>query len=64
VRFRCVGFANAVAKLLNVLMPMAVAWMLTAWGTTSIFVSISAIAIVSMLVVGVFGAETSRKSIG
>jgi putative MFS transporter len=43
---------------------MAVAWMLTALGTTSIFVSISAIAIVSMLVVGVFGAETSRRSIG
>ena len=33
VRFRCVGFANAVAKLLNVLMPMVVGWMLTylAW---------------------------------
>ena len=58
------AMVSLVAKLLNVLMPMAVAWMLTALGTTSIFVSISAIAIVSMLVVGVFGAETSRRSIG
>ena len=37
VRFRCVGFANAVAKLLNVLMPMVVGWMLTSLGATSIF---------------------------
>lgn len=42
VRFRCVGFANAVAKLLNVLMPMVVGWMLTSLGATSIFVAISA----------------------
>ncbi|NEG54295.1 MFS transporter [Bifidobacterium platyrrhinorum] len=64
VRFRCVGLANAIAKLLNVLMPIAVGWMLTALGATSIFVSISVIAIASMLVVGFFGAETSRRSVG
>ena len=64
VRFRCVGFANAVAKLLNVLMPMVVGWMLTSLGTTSIFVAISAIAIASMLIVGFFGAETAQKSVG
>ena len=64
VRFRCVGLANAIAKLLNVLMPMAVGWMLVAWGATSIFVSISVIAIASMLVVGFFGAETARRSVG
>ena len=64
VRFRCVGFANAVAKLLNVLMPMVVGWMLTSLGVTSIFVAISAIAIASMLIVGFFGAETAQKSVG
>lgn len=64
VRFRCVGFANAVAKLLNVLMPMVVGWMLTSLGATSIFVAISAIAIASMLIVGFFGAETAQKSVG
>ncbi|WP_240542007.1 MFS transporter [Bifidobacterium sp. CP2] len=64
VRFRCVGLANAIAKLLNVLMPMVVGWMLTALGATSIFVAISAIAIASMLVVGFFGAETSQRSVG
>lgn len=64
VRFRCVGLANAIAKLLNVLMPMVVGWMLTALGATSIFVSISVIAIFSMLIVGFFGAETSQRSVG
>ncbi len=64
VRFRCVGFANAVAKLLNVLMPMVVGWMLTSLGATSIFVAISAIAITSMLIVGFFVAETAQKSLG
>ena len=64
VRFRCVGFANAVAKLLNVLMPMVVGWMLTSLGVTSIFVAISAIAIASMLIVSFFGAETAQKSVG
>ena len=64
VRFRCVGVANAIAKLLNVLMPMVVGWMLTALGATSIFVSISVIALASMLIVGFFGAETAQKSVG
>ena len=64
VRFRCVGVANAIAKLLNVLMPMVVGWMLVTLGATSIFVSISVIAIASMLIVGFFGVETAQKSVG
>ena len=64
VRFRCVGFANAVAKLLNVLMPMIVGWMLVAIGTNSVFVAISIVAVIAMLVTGIFGVETSRRSIG
>lgn len=64
VRFRCVGVANAIAKLLNVLMPMVVGWMLVTLGATSIFVSISVIAIASMLIVGIFGVETAQKSVG
>lgn len=63
VRFRCVGVANAIAKLLNVLMPMVVGWMLVNLGATSIFVSISVIAIASMLIVGFFGVETARRSV-
>ncbi|KFI94216.1 Major facilitator superfamilymetabolite/H symporter [Bifidobacterium saguini DSM 23967] len=63
VRFRCVGVANAIAKLLNVLMPMVVGWMLMNLGATSIFVSISVIAIASMLIVGIFGVETARRSV-
>ncbi|NMM97418.1 MFS transporter [Bifidobacterium olomucense] len=63
VRFRCVGVANAIAKLLNVLMPMVVGWMLVSLGATSIFVSISVIAIAAMLIVGIFGVETARRSV-
>lgn len=59
VRFRCVGVANAFAKLLTVLMPMIVGWMLTAMGSTSIF-----IAAVAAIVVAVFGTETGGKSVG
>ena len=64
VRFRCTGVANAFAKLLTVLMPLIVAQMLTAWGATSIFIAISITATVAAVVVGVFGPETSRKSVG
>ncbi|HCH22466.1 MAG TPA: MFS transporter [Bifidobacterium sp.] len=64
VRFRCVGLANAIAKLLNVLMPMIVGWMLVTMGANSVFVSISVVAVIAMLVTGVFGVETSRRSVG
>lgn len=64
VRFRCTGVANAFAKLLTVLMPLIVAHMLTAWGSTSIFIAISITAAVAAIVIGVFGPETSRKSVG
>lgn len=64
VRFRCVGIANAFAKLLTVLMPMIVGWMLTAMGSTSIFIAISVIAAVAAIVVAVFGTETGGKSVG
>lgn len=59
MRFRCVGIANAFAKLLTVLMPMIVGWMLTTMGSTSIF-----IAAVAAIVVAVFGTETGGKSVG
>lgn len=59
VRFRCVGIANAFAKLLTMLMPMIVGWMLTTMGSTSIF-----IAAVAAIVVAVFGTETGGKSVG
>ena len=64
VRFRCVGIANAVAKLCNVLMPVLIGAMLNAWGSTSIFVTISLVALASMLVVGLMGWETSGRSVG
>lgn len=64
VRFRCVGIANAFAKLLTVLMPMIVGWMLTTMGSTSIFIAIGFIAAVAAIVVAVFGIETGGKSVG
>lgn len=64
VRFRCVGVANAFAKLLTVLMPMIVGWMLTTMGSTSIFIAISVIAAIAAVVVTVFGTETGGKSVG
>lgn len=64
VRFRCVGVANAFAKLLTVLMPMIVGWMLTTLGSTSIFIAISVTAAIAAIVVAVFGKETGGKSVG
>ncbi len=64
VRFRCVGVANAFAKLLTVLMPMIVSWMLTTLGSTSIFIAISVTAAIAAIVVAVFGKETGGKSVG
>ena len=58
------GIANAVAKLCNVLMPVLIGAMLSQWGSTSIFITISLVALASMLVVGLMGWETSGRSVG
>lgn len=63
VRFRGVGIANAVAKLLTVVMPIAVAWTLHAVGAWAVFVGISALALVAAVVVWIWGPETRRRSI-
>lgn len=64
VRFRCTGVANSFGKLVTAVMPLIVAWMLTAWGQTSIFVAISVIAALAAIVVALFGPETSQRSVG
>ncbi|MCH4249606.1 MAG: MFS transporter [Microbacteriaceae bacterium] len=64
VRFRGVGVANAVAKLLTVVMPLVVAWALTVSGPWVVFAGISVIALVAGAVVWIWGPETSRRSLG
>ncbi len=62
-RFRGAGIANAVAKLLNVLMPTAVAFAITRVSPSVIFYGIAVMAIIAAAVVGFFGPETTAKEI-
>lgn len=64
IRFRGVGIANAVAKLLTVAMPIVVAWVLVHVGVWATFAGISAIAFFAALVVWVWGVETRQRSVG
>ncbi|WP_125709085.1 MFS transporter [Lacticaseibacillus porcinae] len=62
-RFRGAGIANAVAKLLNVLMPTAVAYAITQVAPSAIFYGIAVMALIAAAVVGFFGPETTAKEI-
>ena len=55
--------ANAVAKLLNVLMPTAVAYAITQVAPSAIFYGIAVMALIAAAVVGFFGPETTAKEI-
>ncbi|MFD1484852.1 MFS transporter [Lacticaseibacillus baoqingensis] len=62
-RFRGAGIANAVAKLLNVLMPTVVAFLITQVSPSAIFYGIAGMAVIAAAVVGFFGPETTAKEI-
>ena len=64
IRFRGVGVANAVAKLLTVAMPIVVAWVLSTMGTGAVFIGISTFALLASAVVWMFGTETRQSSVG
>lgn len=62
-RFRGAGIANGTSKLLNVLMPTTVAFLITQISTSFIFYGIAALAIIASLIIGIFGPETDQKAI-
>jgi len=62
-RFRGVGYANAVGKLLSTLTPYIVALILTTFNPSFIFYIIAAVAVFAALVVGLFGPETKQRVI-
>jgi putative MFS transporter len=62
-RFRGAGIANGTSKLLNVLMPTFVAFMITQVSASFIYYAIAALAIIAAIVIGLFGPETDQKAI-
>lgn len=62
-RFRGAGIANGTSKLLNVLMPTAVAFIITQVSTSFIYYGIAAIAIITAIIIGIWGPETDQKAI-
>jgi MFS transporter, putative metabolite:H+ symporter len=62
-RFRGAGIANGISKLLNGLMPIFVAFMITQVATSFIYYMIAAMAIIAAIIVGLFGPETDQKAI-
>ncbi|GAO99466.1 MFS transporter [Fructobacillus ficulneus] len=63
-RFRGTGFANGVAKLLTALSPYLVVKIVTIYGPTLLFIMITAIALFAAIIIGFFGPETKKQSIG
>lgn len=62
-RFRGAGIANGTSKLLNVLMPTAVAFMMTQFSASYIYYTIAGLAIIAAIIIGLFGPETDQKAI-
>lgn len=62
-RFRGAGIANGISKLLNVLMPTVVAFIITAASPSFLYYGIAAIAIIAAIVIQVWGPETDQKAI-
>lgn len=61
VRLRCVGVVNAVSKLCNVFMPLIVSWFIGIGRTEWICYCISVLAMISILIITVFGPETAKR---
>lgn len=62
-RFRGAGISNGISKLTNVLMPTAVAFMITQVAPAFIFYTIAAMAIIAAIIIGIWGPETDQKAI-
>lgn len=62
-RFRGAGISNGISKLLNVLMPTAVAFLITQVSASFIFYGIAIMAIIAALIIGIWGPETDQKAI-
>lgn len=62
-RFRGAGIANGISKLLNVLMPTAVAFIITTASPAFLYYSIAIIAITAAIIIAFFGPETDQKAI-
>lgn len=62
-RFRGEGLAVGTGKMLTVLMPFAVVWILTELSSTFIFYGMATITILGALIVGIFGPETKQHPV-
>lgn len=62
-RFRGAGYATAVGRLLNVLMPFVVVWVLNHYSDNYVFYGMAVLALVGSLVVVVWGPETMKHPV-
>ena len=62
-RFRGEGYAAGAGKLMNVLMPYFIVWLMTNFATSYIFYSIAILAIIASIVTFAFGPETKQRYI-
>ncbi|UQS85948.1 MFS transporter (plasmid) [Nicoliella spurrieriana] len=62
-RFRGTGYANGIAKLLITISPYLVLFTVSAFGQTTLFIMIAAIAIIAAIIIAIFGPETKNQRI-
>ena len=62
-RLRGVGFANVIGRIVAIITPPAVAWILTHYGATGVFGAVSAVLILVAIIIAIAGVETRQKSL-
>ncbi|MGE1062468.1 MFS transporter [Megasphaera paucivorans] len=62
-RLRGTGVANAVGRISAIFSPYIVAWLLTNYGVTAVFIGLGIVVIVLAVVIMVLGVETRHKTL-
>jgi MFS transporter, putative metabolite:H+ symporter len=63
LRLRGVGLSNAFGRIAAVVTPPMIAWILTKYGVTAVFSFVSAVLILSAVLVATYGIETGNRSL-
>jgi len=62
-RLRGSGFCNAVGRAVTIFTPYGVAWLLTNFGSVSVFIAVGVILALVAIIVAIIGIETKGKTI-
>lgn len=62
-RLRGMGIANAVGRISAIFSPYAVAWLLSSYGATAVFIGLGVVVVILAIIIMTLGIETRHKSL-